>query len=175
MSKATTQPDRKARPPRRRVPRLPEKAPDGRGTNQRPRWNVKEAIALRLKGMTYQQIADKYGVHPSTIHEQLQGVFALIDPQRLEAYQDYRTTILSAVELAILDLLTDKDKREKASLNNVAYTFTQLHQARRLESGQSTQNLALHQIVEAMERERKKEPKELTEETAENERQPENV
>ena len=38
-------------------------------------------------------------------------------------------------------------------MNNLAYAHTQIHQARRLEAGQSTGNLVLHHIVELIERE----------------------
>jgi len=115
---------------------------------------VKEAIALHQRGMTYEQIAQKYGVTKSTIHEQLQGVFALLAPDRLDAYRHHRTAILDAMELEMLNLLTDPTKREKATLGNVGYVFERLHQARRLEQGESTANVALHALVESIERER---------------------
>ena len=37
--------------------------------------------------------------------------------------------------------LTDPETLKKASLNNRAYAFTQVHQARRLEEGKSTENV----------------------------------
>jgi len=127
----------------------------GRGKGpRRLRWNMREAIALRLKGYSYEDIARRYGVTKATIYEQLSGVFALLDPQRLEAYESHRTTVLAAVELGMLGLLSDPAKQEKASLNNAAFAFAQIHQARRLEAGQSTANLALHELVERVERER---------------------
>ena len=38
----------------------------------------------------------------------------------------------------MLQDLSSEDKRAKASLNNVAYAFNQIHTARRLEEGKST-------------------------------------
>ncbi len=52
--------------------------------------------------------------------------------------------------------MLEDDKLEKASGNNLGYMFTQVHQARRLEFGQSTQNLNLHAIIEAIERDEKR-------------------
>ena len=37
----------------------------------------------------------------------------------------------------MLALMTDQKKRDKATLGNVGYVFTQVQQARRLESGRS--------------------------------------
>ena len=100
----------------------------------------------------------------------------MLDGQSLEAYQDNKVALLSGIEQEILSLLLDTDKQKKASLGNLGYVFTQLHQARRLESGQSTQNLLLHEIVEAVERDLAKErAKELDKGTGENERESKNV
>ena len=54
-------------------------------------------------------------------------------------------------------------------LAGLGYMLTQVFQARRLESGQSSANVSILAIVETMERERKQKAKGLTEETAENE------
>jgi hypothetical protein len=122
--------------------------------SRRLRWNLKRAIELHLRGYTYQDIADKLGVAKSTVCEQMGSVFALLDPDRQQAYEAHRIPILTAVEMRLVGALTDPAKIEKASLNNVAYAMTQVHQARRLEQGQSTANHALHQLVEGLERRR---------------------
>jgi hypothetical protein len=126
-----------------------ERLPD-RKTRRRPL--LKRAVELRLRGLSYDDIATKLGVAKSTVHEQLSGVFDLLDPERVNAYREHRVTLLDALELKMLGALSDDERIAKASLNNAAFTFTQVFNARRLESGQSTANLALHELVERVER-----------------------
>ena len=144
-------------------------------SNDKKPYTVASLVELKLLGWSEREMAAYFGKAPSTIHHRLSGLWKYLDGEELEAFRKNKIDLLTIAEKEIMTDLLDKGRREKASLNNSAYAFTQLHQARRLETNLSTVNLALHEIVEAMERERKKEPKELTEETAENERQPENV
>jgi hypothetical protein len=60
--------------------------------------------------------------------------------------------LLETGELEVLSQMVKKETIEKASGNNLAYMFTQVHQARRLEAGESTTNIALHSIIEKIER-----------------------
>jgi len=121
-------------------------------TRQRPL--LKRAVELRLRGLSYEDIADRLGVAKSTVHQQLSGVFDLLDPEKIAAYREHRVSLLDAVECKMLSALADDERLGKASLNNAAYAFTQVHQARRLEAGQSTQNLSLHELIERVERDR---------------------
>ncbi len=61
----------------------------------------------------------------------------------MEVYKKNKPTILNAAEMKVLGYLLDDEKLQKANLNNAAYTFTQLTQARRLEEGKSTVNIGL--------------------------------
>ena len=45
-------------------------------------------------------------------------------------------------------LMVNPDVLEKASLNNLAYTYTQLNQAQKLERGEATANLNVHNVVD---------------------------
>ena len=51
--------------------------------------------------------------------------------------------LLSAAEFELLRKLVDAGKIEKASLNNMAYAFSQIHTARRLEDGKTTSNVGV--------------------------------
>jgi hypothetical protein len=123
-------------------------------TRRTLKWSLRGAIALKLRGHSYDDLAARFDLPRSTIHERLKGVFDLLDPERLEAYEANRAQVLSAVELDMLNLLADPERQAKASLNNVGYVYTQIQQSRRLEQGLSTTNLALHELVERVERER---------------------
>ena len=64
-------------------------------------------------------------------------------PDVVDTYQSNRNNVLSATELNLVSSLHDKDKLQKASLNNVAYAMTQVANLRRLEAGKSTHNLGV--------------------------------
>jgi len=160
----------------RRLSRKP--LPDSiESSNEKKPYELKYLVDFKLRGWSEREIAAYYGKNPGTIHTKLQGLWRLLDGQSIEAYQDNKVALLSAIEQEMLSLLLNTDKTKKATLGNVAYAFTQLHQARRLEVGQSTQNIALREIIEEIEREEKSKRKQLPpqdpgsgEETAENER-----
>lgn len=122
----------------------------------RQRGSLEDLLKLRMRGWSLAEIGRHYGVTRQRIHKRLGALDKLVDPERVRAYQTHRVELMEAAELRMLCSLVDDDVIAKGSLNNRAYTFTQIHQARRLESDQSTANLALHSIVEAVERDRSK-------------------
>ncbi len=154
MTKTLRQPKRSRQIIRsRRLIRKP--LPDSiDSSNEKKPYELKYLVDFKLRGWSEREIAAYYGKNPGTIHTKLQGLWRVLDGQSLEAYQDNKVALLSGIEQEVLSLLLDTDKQKKASLGNIGYVFTQLHQARRLETNLSTSNIALHAIVEAMERER---------------------
>lgn len=60
-----------------------------------------------------------------------------------ELYQKERVELLSRAELTLLKHIFDEKKLAKASINNIAYAFSQIFQARRLESNQSNINISI--------------------------------
>ncbi|MBI3129497.1 MAG: hypothetical protein HYZ11_17960 [Candidatus Tectomicrobia bacterium] len=137
-----------------------------------PPYSLQGVISLLLKGWTHQKVADLYGVSRQAITQKVKGLWELLDPERLEAYEANRAKLLSGVEADLLELFGNRSKREKATLGNVAYAFTQIHQARRLEGGESTANFSLRAVVEAVNRENmaKREPEKAREATGAGER-----
>lgn len=107
---------------------------------------------MHARHVSFSDIAKKLRVPKSTIHKHVRGVFALLDHGQLAAYREYKPALLEAAELKLLGSCMDDEVIRKASLNNRAYTLTQVHQIRRLESGQSTANIALHELVDRVER-----------------------
>lgn len=63
-------------------------------------------------------------------------------------YEGKRLQILNAAEMLILKEIFDRRKLQKASLNNLAYAFSQIHNARRLEEGKSTANISLREMID---------------------------
>lgn len=104
------------------------------------------ALELALKGWATQDIADKLKVTYPSVAAALRRYAPLLEqlqPGCLEAYRQQRTNLFTAVERELMTSLTDPAKMAKASLNNVAYAFQQVHTARRLEENRSTNNTAV--------------------------------
>lgn len=111
----------------------------------RKRLDLAQIWKLRVVNrLSLAEIARTLGVAKSTVHAALQRIQTLIpDPEVTRAYEEVRPTLLTAVEQRLMASLLDEDTLEKASLNNRAYAFQQVFNARRLETGQSTQNHSL--------------------------------
>ncbi len=102
--------------------------------------DVARAIQLRLKNnLTFQDIADKFGVSRQAVHKKIKGFIKLIaDPTATKAYSNHKIDLLTSMERVMLLKMVDTDKLKEASLNNIAYAFTQIHNANRLEKGEAT-------------------------------------
>ena len=117
---------------------------DKRTKNGKP-LDIKQVLHLKkVNKLTNAQISSLIGYSPQYISKVLKDFKdLLVDPRILDTYDHNRKDILDGIELKLLDDLVDEDKRQKASLNNVAYAMTQVSQLRRLESGQSTSNIGI--------------------------------
>jgi predicted transcriptional regulator len=138
------------------VETLPAK---GRNKGGRPkgRKNSREVIQvkktakvleLRARGLSQSEIAGAVGLSETRVKQlvqQFKPVFSELE--NIEAYQSVRKDLLTATELVLLKSLNDPEKLNKASANAIAYSFSQIFSARRLESGQSTQNVATQTVT----------------------------
>jgi hypothetical protein len=108
-------------------------------------FDVLKAYRLRvLNHLSYQEIADQLGEPKSSVYKALGQLVALThDQERMEQYEEIRPALLSAAEERLIASLVDEEAIEKATLNNRAYAFQQLHTARRLEQGKSTGNISI--------------------------------
>jgi predicted transcriptional regulator len=101
-----------------------------------------KVLELRARGLGQSEIAGAVGLSETRVKQliqQFKPVFSELE--NIEAYQSVRKDLLSATELVLLKSLNDPEKLNKASANAIAYSFSQIFQARRLETGQSTQNV----------------------------------
>jgi len=131
------------------IPPGPSKSPPEKGVTSIYGKDTNKLLKLRLeKHLTYDQISELTGMPKTTVYERLSWFEKLVkDPEQLQAYREQRGVLLSGVEAQLLTELANSDKLEKASLNNVAYAFGQIHMARRLEEGKSTSNLSIHALL----------------------------
>lgn len=106
--------------------------------------NILDAVRLRIQHkLPWAEVSKQTGVCKTTLQSQLSKLYDLLDVDRREVYDLARPQILSSAEEMLLLDMMDVERRKKASLNNTAYAYTQVHQARRLEAGQSTSNVGL--------------------------------
>ncbi len=106
--------------------------------------DIAEAFRLRvLNKLTLQEIADRFKCHKSSVSKALKRFIAILpDTGEIQAYLDNKSHLLTAVELTLLSELANPEKLKAASLNNLAYSFQNIHNANRLEAGKSTTNAA---------------------------------
>lgn len=136
------------------------------GTRKNHKVDVASALKMRLvKKMSYQEIADRFGCNKSTVHIAIKRFENIMkEPEEIEAYRQCKSELLDAAEMTILEKIVDTETIAKASLNNAAYAFAQLHNAGRLERGKSTQNVDMRQLtmsLSELQEEQKKLEKEL--------------
>jgi len=107
--------------------------------------NIRKALALRLENkLSYGKIAAILEAPKSTVHKALQPFLSLINnPPAIDAYIGHRAALLNSAEFKILRALVNDKVIKKASLNNLAYSYDKVTHARRLEEGESTENVAV--------------------------------
>ena len=109
-------------------------------TKNGKKLDLAEVIKLKdVNNLSYNQIGKQLGYSGPYIHKAYNKFKDLVqDTDTSNNFSDNRVRILSSIEMNMLQDMVNVDKREKASLNNVAYAFNQIHTARRLEEGKGT-------------------------------------
>ena len=109
-------------------------------------------IELRLKGLTYEEIAKVVGCHLSNVQVRLRRVdFEL---NGLKTFKASKGDILALYQRKLLSSISDADIKE-APLGSRVLAACQLYDKERLERGQSTSNVlaitAMIDVIEASE------------------------
>jgi hypothetical protein len=102
--------------------------------NSLDNFPLNEALRLKvINGLTYRELEKMFGVDHSTIHYKLRPyVNKLGIQEQANRYAEREGQILKFVESELLIDLLDPAKRASATLNNTAYAFSQVANARRL-------------------------------------------
>ena len=108
------------------------------------RFNLPEALRLRVvHGMTYPEIAKKYGTSKQRVHQQLQPFLKLTgDPETLKTYQENRATFFDGLSLKLLKQALTSGVIDRANLGEISTSIERLYKLMRLETNQSTENVA---------------------------------
>lgn len=122
------------------------------GRPLQPKINLSEAIQLRYKHLlSFSDIAKQFKCSPQAVQQALEPYEEMFsNPEAVKAYTDNRVPFLDAAERLLLVDVMSPSKRQKASLNNAAYAFSAIFNARRLESGQSTENIAIDAALQSI-------------------------
>lgn len=118
------------------------------------RIDVAKALKLRLNGNTCEEIGAIFGVTRQAVSQALTNFEPFINNIRggdLTAFSEQKANLLNVAQMRLLRSLLDEDAIQKATLNNRAYAFQQLHHATRLEEDKSTGNVSVlgHLILSA--------------------------
>ena len=102
--------------------------------------DLAEAFKLRFKNnLSFQAIADHFGCTKQSVYDALAPFSNLIkNSMDTSIYEANKAGILTAVQFELVKQMTDKGKLKAASLNNIAYSLSQLDNMIRLEKGQPT-------------------------------------
>ena len=109
---------------------------------------MKKIITLHKKNLPAADIAKVINKSPQTVSRAIKKFgeyFECLD--EVEDYRANKSELLDAAELRILKSMMEGDKISKATLNQAAYAFQQLHNAGRLERGQATNITASYSKV----------------------------
>lgn len=105
-------------------------------------------LELKVKGISNKDIAKSLNVSTQAINNTMHFFRPFLKVlENVEYYKTARGEVLSGVEFQLLHELLNPDKLAKATTNQLAYAFTAIHNARRLEEGKSTSNTEIHTKV----------------------------
>lgn len=104
-----------------------------------------EMLAKCLRdGWKRGQIADFFGINYRQLGELIE--YYGLDPRRLAAFNECRADLLASTQSRIINSIDD-DVIAKSTLRDRAHALSTLHNAERLERGQSTSNVNVHLLT----------------------------
>jgi len=129
------------------------------GVTNKLSYTPTNLVKMLLEGKSYRDIADYYGKDVSTIHKNkaMKAYRKLLEhPEEIEAYLGNEAQILRVAAGKFLSRALDEEKLKKMSSRDAVVNTGILIDKYRLLSGQSTDNFALHVIIEKIERDEQK-------------------
>lgn len=120
--------------------------------------DVAKALELRIKkGMSYSDIGQYFGCSKQGVEKALSRYIRLLhDDLDIEAYETNKASLLSSLELELLTELVDPNKRQKATLGNVAYALDKVNNINRLQRGQATEHIQYVDLTSSLDEIRRK-------------------
>ena len=109
-------------------------------TKNGKKLDIAQVIKLRdIQELSFPKIGKVLGYDQGYIYRMYKAFKGMVKDEDISnTFNHNRVNILNSMELDLLQNMSKEDKLQKASLNNVAYAFNQIHNARRLEEGKGT-------------------------------------
>ena len=109
-------------------------------------YTLVNILEHRMKGKTLQEIGNIYNVSLQAIHKKLKGIFAILDKEEHDGYEQNKVKIFSAIERELLQSALQPNKLKKMSSRDAVVAFGIIHDKNRLEQGLSTENVAIQGV-----------------------------
>ena len=109
--------------------------------------SIGELIAYMQNGLSAAEVARMYGVNNQAIYLKLKRHG--IDIKGLKCWKERKADVLSHLQMQIAEAIDNK-KIQNTSLRDLATSFNIMHNAERLERGQSTQNVGLSAMLQSL-------------------------
>jgi len=98
-------------------------------------YNLVNVLKLRIEGKTMQEIGDIFKVSRQAIDKRLQGIFKLIEPDKLNTYRLNKSNVFTAIELELLNQVMQPDKLKKMSAREAVISFGIIYDKNNIEKG----------------------------------------
>ena len=116
--------------------------------------NLDKAIKMKfVNGNTDEEIGAQFGVTRQAVNKALKPFKEIMkDNGTLQVFTDNYSDILAHTTMNMVQGLNSPDKLEAASLNNLAYAFTAVNNAKRLEDDKSSMNVSVNAVVDSLQK-----------------------
>ena len=106
--------------------------------------DIEQALDLKYnKNMTDKEVGEVFGVSQQVMNSRLlKFKKLLLNHDEIKAFESNKVKILTSTEIRLMQDIVDKEKRDKASINNIAYALNVVANMNRLEQGKSTSNIS---------------------------------
>ena len=106
--------------------------------------DVRKALTLRLiNHLPYDAIGKQLGASGAGVYKALQPfIDALSDAPAIKAFEENEPALISAAKMKMFTFIVNDAVLKKASLNNLAYAYSQIDTVKRLEEGKATAHIA---------------------------------
>lgn len=109
-----------------------------------------KVLDLMTKDLSVNEIARAVDLAPSTVCKYIdEWKILLPEIDKVDQWNISKGSILDAATSSMLKKVLERSDDPKASVNNLAYALQQVHNIKRLEKGESTQNVAHAHYVDA--------------------------
>ena len=109
--------------------------------------DVAKALELRLKGLSYIDIAKHFNCTKQAVNDRLARFVNLLDdPESIKVFKDNQDTLLTAAQSKFLSRALDPDALKKSSTLQLITSYGVLFDKQRIINNLSTQNVSIRDI-----------------------------